>query len=352
MLFRAGTRMKQRIPLIRIASIIPIRDFLLDSGVRVDEILRSAQLPSAVFDDPELLLPYPAVARFLDHAGRLDGNETLGARAGHATPLESLGLFGRRVAAASTLGDALATAAKIARPYFSGESFWLTETGNAVRLWHRFPTHLDDRHQQAEQFSLCTTLRLLKSIAAPEWRPVIHLKKGMPRAIADLPMFRSSRLVFDQPTWTITFPRSLLRRPLPMPTAAAPQPADLERWMASAAAHDLPTAITQVVRTALMGGDADIRFVARWIGTSTRTLQRRLEDAGTRYTELVANARFAAAARLLADGTATLRDISRRVGYSDPAHFSRAFRRWAGCPPRAFRRVRMEETMARLVASG
>jgi len=185
----------KRIPITRVASLVPIRDSLIRDGADIDDVLRCAELPSAVFDDPELLVPYPLATRFLDRAGCTQHGETLGARAGHATPLESLGVFGRRVAASTTLADALGTAMHAA-PAYSGESFWLTHVGNDVRLHHRFPTHLDDRHQQAEQLSLCITLRFLRAIPAPAWRPVVHLKKGMPPAIADQPMLRTSALVF------------------------------------------------------------------------------------------------------------------------------------------------------------
>jgi len=339
----------KRIPLTRIASIVPIRDFLLRTGADVDDVMRSAALPSAVFDDHELLVPYPVVTRFLDRAGDTLDGETLGARAGHATPLESLGIFGRRVATSTTLADALMTAMDGA-PAYSGESFWLTHVGNDVRLHHRFPLRLDDRHQQAEQLSLCIALRFLKSIAAPAWQPRVHLKKGMPRAIADLPMLRTSAIVFDQPTWAITFPRTLLPRRLPAPKTAAPRPAVLERWLASAPGSDLVTTLTQVIGTALVTGDAGIGRVAGWVGTSTRTLQRRLEGAGTSYAQILARTRFAAATRLLDESAWTVQDISRMVGYSDPAHFTRAFRRWSGYPPRAFRDVHMCDAN-RLVAN-
>jgi AraC-like DNA-binding protein len=333
----------KRIPLIRVASIVAIRDFLLRSGANFSEILQSADVPSAVFDDPELLLPYPIVARFLDHAGRLFGGETLGARAGLTTPLETLGIFGRRIATATTLGNALTRAIHVAQAHYSGETFWVTHVGNDVRLCHLFPRHLNDPHQQVEQFSLCITLRFLKSIVAPEWRPLVHLKKGMPRAVADQPILRASAIVFDQPAWAITFPRSLLRRQLPACKAAAPRATELDRWKASAPGGDLATTMTQVIGTALVDGDADIGRVADWVGMSTRTLQRRLEDAGVSYAQMLGRARLAAAVRLLDDATVTLQEISLKIGYSHPAHFTRAFRRWTGCSPRSFRETRMRD---------
>ena len=71
--------------------------------------------------------------------------------------------------------------------------------------------------------------------------------------------------------------------------------------------------------------------------TSPRTLQRRLHSAGLTYGHLVAEARRASAERLLAEPERTIADVGRTLGYSDPAHFTRAFQRWTGLSPRAFR---------------
>jgi AraC-like DNA-binding protein len=69
-----------------------------------------------------------------------------------------------------------------------------------------------------------------------------------------------------------------------------------------------------------------------------RTLQRRLADAGASYERLRERSRFGTATRLLASTDATVLEIALDVGYSDHAHFTRAFRRWTGVPPREFRR--------------
>jgi AraC-like DNA-binding protein len=70
---------------------------------------------------------------------------------------------------------------------------------------------------------------------------------------------------------------------------------------------------------------------------SPRTLQRRLHHAGLTYAQLIAEARRSSAERLLADRSCTIADVARSLGYSDPAHFTRAFQRWTGVTPRAFR---------------
>jgi AraC-like DNA-binding protein len=71
---------------------------------------------------------------------------------------------------------------------------------------------------------------------------------------------------------------------------------------------------------------------------SPRTLQRRLEEEGTRFSEVVEDARLELARRLLADPSVTLGDVAYRTGFSDLATFSRAFKRWTGQPPGQWRR--------------
>jgi AraC-like DNA-binding protein len=95
--------------------------------------------------------------------------------------------------------------------------------------------------------------------------------------------------------------------------------------------------VRQVVSVLLGRRYPDIQLVAHTMLTSPRTLQRRLRSAGLTYARLVAEARRASAERLLAEPGRTVADVARMLGYSDPAHFTRAFQRWTGISPRAFR---------------
>jgi AraC-like DNA-binding protein len=82
----------------------------------------------------------------------------------------------------------------------------------------------------------------------------------------------------------------------------------------------------------------DIQLAAATMGTSVRTLQRRLRAAGVTYALVVQQARCAAARQMLMERRRRIGDIARLLGYSDPAHFTRAFQRWTGTTPRDFRR--------------
>jgi AraC-like DNA-binding protein len=71
---------------------------------------------------------------------------------------------------------------------------------------------------------------------------------------------------------------------------------------------------------------------------SKRTLQRRLTELGTRYLAVLAQARFDAARRMLQGPEVRVIDVSELLGYDNPSHFTRAFRRVAGVSPREYRK--------------
>ena len=71
---------------------------------------------------------------------------------------------------------------------------------------------------------------------------------------------------------------------------------------------------------------------------SVRTLQRRLSDHGLHFNELLSEAKFTHAKMKLKTTEMSVIEVARSLGYSDAAHFTRAFKRWAGVTPSDFRK--------------
>ena len=92
-----------------------------------------------------------------------------------------------------------------------------------------------------------------------------------------------------------------------------------------------------VIAGLALAGTVSLEAVAEHLGTSPRTLQRRLNQCGICFWTLVEQSRFEIAAALLRDTDLQIQEIATRLGYSTPGGFSRAFARWAGCSPSAFR---------------
>jgi AraC-like DNA-binding protein len=98
--------------------------------------------------------------------------------------------------------------------------------------------------------------------------------------------------------------------------------------------------LESIVRALLLDGYPSVRVVAGQMGIPVRTLQRRLREQGITYRELVDEFRFREACRYLDDTEDRVASIASALGYRDPSHFSRAFRRWSGMRPSDYRMSR------------
>jgi AraC-like DNA-binding protein len=70
---------------------------------------------------------------------------------------------------------------------------------------------------------------------------------------------------------------------------------------------------------------------------SVRTLHRRLLAEHTSYLELLDQARYERAIRLMEAPGVSLEEIAFACGFLDGSGFFRAFKRWTGLAPRAYR---------------
>jgi AraC-like DNA-binding protein len=103
--------------------------------------------------------------------------------------------------------------------------------------------------------------------------------------------------------------------------------------------------MTRSVREALKHAGPpfpSLETLCRRVGCSARTLRRRLGEEGTRYRELLDEARFTWAKRALRYSRRPVTEIAYDLGYSAPSNFTRAFRRVLGISPSAFRRFEHE----------
>ena len=93
----------------------------------------------------------------------------------------------------------------------------------------------------------------------------------------------------------------------------------------------------EMISALLPEGNKAIEEVARLLGISPRTLQRRLNGEGISYLDLIDRCRCKAACEALDRTQRRIQDIAATLGYADASSFARAFRRWTGTAPRAYR---------------
>jgi AraC-like DNA-binding protein len=85
-------------------------------------------------------------------------------------------------------------------------------------------------------------------------------------------------------------------------------------------------------------GDLGVDLIARKMGLSRQTLYRRLKAENATFEAIVDDLRHRLALHYLQDGKRSVNETAFLVGFSEPAAFSRAFKRWTGATPGSMRR--------------
>ncbi|MDP9808116.1 AraC-like DNA-binding protein [Rhizobium tibeticum] len=100
------------------------------------------------------------------------------------------------------------------------------------------------------------------------------------------------------------------------------------------------------LKRAMASGRPDIGAVARELGLSERTLQRRITAQGATFRALLTEARQELGSQLLSDPSIDTEEVAFLLGYQDANSFYRAFREWENMTPGHWRRTMSQSAMA------
>lgn len=139
----------------------------------------------------------------------------------------------------------------------------------------------------------------------------------------------------------LRFPLRLLElRPVLADPQASKQAIELcERELMQLGGADDNITLRVCAELALLphGGYPDQEAIARRLHMSSRTLARKLRGEGGSFLQLLDDIRRRDACELIEGGQLELQDIAARLGYRNPANFTRAFRKWTGESPSQYR---------------
>jgi AraC-like DNA-binding protein len=257
-------------------------------------------------------------------------------------PLRRYGLAELAARSATTVREGLARMARYASLVHPAIVCALEETDDEAAWVQRTPSHPRGIGKHAEEYALAYVLTYLRrDTRTPIVLSRVWFAQARPPDIAPLHRFFATQSVsFGCEDSGFVLPKGTLELEL---RSADPRLLATADDLAQAALRALPrttelaSAIASQVE-ALLPADATIGTVARAMHMSDRTLQRRLDSEGASFSEIVDDVRGRLARRWLADEGRALTEIAFALGFSDLAGFSRAFKRWTGKPPGAWRR--------------
>lgn len=308
-------------------------------GVGREALLEGVVDDPALLEDPGARIAFAEVAELIERAIELTGDRALAISMGLQMQVSSHGYLGFAAMTSRTVREALELACRFAPLRFPALSLRLDvgEEEAALVLEERVP------FGTAHEFVLVTLFvgftRMAQALLGKSVRGHAELEIAQPDYFEDIRRMIPGTVSFEMPQNRLVFARALLDEPILTANPAAMNLAKehCERELAEVSRKHT---YAQRVREAasVESGFLGLEEVARRLGTSPRTLKRRLADEGTTFSQLLDELRHARALELMRAPELSLEEIAERIGYSDVANFSRAFRRWTNVAPGAYRR--------------
>jgi AraC-like DNA-binding protein len=305
-------------------------------------VLDGTGLTVQALKDPATRLSLAQCALLVSRARSLTGEPALAFMMGLHMRLSWHGFLGFAAMTASTLREALDVAEHFSltrTSAFGVSSYVEGDTASLV---------LEERADLGElrEFAVITLLvgiaQIARDVTGRDLRGVAECAFPAPAYAArvlDRAGQQRASMIFDRPSHRLVFPTSTLDLPIVTADPVAMQLARAQCDRELAALAEGGNFLGRV-RSLIARGDSGTRpldEVARGLHVSTRTLKRRLSDHGTSFSALLEGVRHQRALLLLENRQLGLADVAGRLGYSDAANFTRAFRRWTGQTPAAYR---------------
>lgn len=325
--------------LLRVGGASEIVSVLQSFDVDPDDVLNAAGIDPAIFGEPGNMITYVARDRLLRQCVTITGCQHFGLLVGHAMNLSSLGTLGLLAKTAPDVGSALRGIVSFLHIHSQAAILTLREEDSLVTFGYHASLPGLVAADQTGDGAVMMMLNVMQALCGPDFRPVgasfAHRRPD------DIELFRKilrTGLFFNAEQYALMFSRNWLEV---RPPGADPEMYSLLQKQMNATAtsnvREFPDRVKQVLRTALLSGNASEEHIASIFSMGTHTLIRRLRTADASFRELTEACRADLAQELLLNTALSVSDIATTLGYSRASSFIRAFKGWCGATPGQWR---------------
>lgn len=317
--------------------------FAVSKGADAAELLRRAGISPEALKDRDARIPLERYQALVEAGKALTGDENLSLHFGQMVDMSELSVVGLITLASKNMLDAYHQINRYGRLVIDvgtpdggnryrldlrGQELWLVDTSA--------PDYFPELAEAPFSFMVCGVRRFTPNRMVHK----VRLKRAPPANTAEY------EAVFECPVQFGASENAMLMDPAWPETPVSQSPAyafgilcqHADNMLAKLDAdQSLADRVTAKLLPGLHTGEAGADRIARSLGMSRQTLYRRLKEEGTSFAVVLDDLRRSLANELIANPRLSVNEIAYLTGFSDPAAFSRAFKRWTGQSPRAAR---------------
>jgi AraC-like DNA-binding protein len=302
------------------------------------ELCKTVGIDPILMDRRDARLPFAQIDALFEEAAAKTGDSAFGLHMGERWRPAVFDVLGYAITSSPTLRAAfeqLRPCLRAVQAWESGEQTDLVVEGDLARFTYQVPESNSRHHRESYVTAFLQIARVVLDTDAGPFS--VAFEHAAPVDLGEHERIFRAPVAFSSPINEIVFPAAGLY--LPLARADRELAAVMERHAkAMLQSHGrLSGEIRWLLASTLPGPDVSLEAVALTLKVGPRTLQRRLRQEGTSYEQLLDTTRRDLSLGYLAERRPNT-EVSRLLGYSNVNAFCRAFQRWTGVSPGAYRR--------------
>jgi AraC-like DNA-binding protein len=309
-------------------------------GVDGRRLARDAGIDPERAQAPDGRVPRAAHTRLWQLAVEATGDPCFGLEASRFATQTTFHALGYAVLASATLREAFERLVRYRRLIGDVVELRLEDTDERTRLVIDVSAPPGVPYEAVDAFtSMC--VRMARMLCGRRTLDPLAVMLERPEPTPSEPFRRLFRapVGFSQPQNVLEFRRADLDAPLPSANAELARNSDqvVVTYLARLESSSVSSRVLATLVQALPDGPPSKAAIARQLGMSPRNMQRHLSEEGTSYKSLLNDARVDLARSYVREARLSVTEIAFILGFADTSTFSRAFKRWTGMSPRAYK---------------
>ena len=308
-------------------------------GLNPQVMLRKVGLSPSMLASPSNQIPFTAAVDVLEISAQESGCDTFGLHLAEARLLSDFGPISLLLTHQGSVRQALQTIAQYRHLLNESLAMHIEDAGKSTVIREEIMSDRVGGARQSTDMAVGVLMLIFRAILGEQWRPQSAHFTHAPSS--DLQIYRrvfGCPLQFDSDFNGLVCLKADMDRPNTRADAAM---ANFARSFLDALPAGGQRTLLQDVRRSvyllLPMGRASVEQIATGLGMNVRTLQRRLDENGLSFSQVLNDVRCELAQRYVRHTTHSFGRVAELLGYSNSSSFNRWFTVQFGCTPSEMR---------------
>lgn len=325
------------LPVIRLSLLKPVVEALENSHLAIEEVFSEFSIKNENIDDPEFWIPATKLYALVERLAELSGDPYFGVHSGERLDPWGWSPTANAASTSSTVSEFLLKFMCDSQEDVNSCIYILNTANDRTTFREQRVADGGILPQHNDGYTVTYLLAILRGAIGSAWdgsKVVARVcdPKVIPTGYLGIRIAKT-----DTMGASISFPTSWLLLPVkPDLSASVDHTVKITEFPAGNIVDAFRYAVTPYIHEPALGSDR----AAELCKMSKRTLARKLEARGTTTLQEISRMRRARAEQQLSETELSIARIASSLGYTDPAVFSRAFKRWTGLAPSQYRKSR------------